>query len=139
MYRKLAWSNTGSIAQIREDGEKIGLRTMYRDQKAGLWKLSDESKHPITASLGRNFAHIQCNGIGTDLAAVDDLGGVHLYSIAGANGRMQKAHEEASASDDHHHSLGAVVGLHWLPLYPAESRVSARVESACSLHEKAMC
>lgn len=122
--RKLAWSNTGSIAQIRDDGRKIVFRTLQQDQKTRTWDLSDESKHPIVAPVGRCFIHVQWNGLGIDLAAADNLGGVHVYSMAGAVGRMQPAHGEIFHSDDHTSDFYAAVGLHWLPLYPAEFRVS---------------
>jgi len=122
--RKLAWSNTGSIVQIQDGGEKITFRTLQRNQKSGEWGLSEESKHLITAAAGRRFVHIQWNGLGIDLAAVDDLGKVQVYSMSGAVGRMQAAQGDAFRIDDAHGSNDALVGLHWLPLYPAELRVS---------------
>ncbi|KAK5134455.1 hypothetical protein LTR08_006502 [Meristemomyces frigidus] len=86
---KLVWSNTGSIAQISKDGSKIFFRTMFRDQTTSAYGLSEESQHPVNAPEGRQFVHLQFSGLGVDLAALDHHGGVHLYTVAGATGRMQ--------------------------------------------------
>lgn len=119
--RRLAWSNTGSIALISADGSEITFRAMIRDKQTGSWIISDDSKHPLKAPEGRRFVHIQFNGIGIDLVAVDDLGHVHLPSLTGALGKMSVA-QAPLARDDTRHELNAIVGLHWLALFPAEFR-----------------
>ena len=73
--RKLAWSSTGSIAQISEDGTEISFRTCVRDQKTGAYKLSNKSKMPVEASNGKFFVHLQFNGLGSDMVAVGKVGG----------------------------------------------------------------
>ncbi|KAF7189771.1 Mediator of RNA polymerase II transcription subunit 16 [Pseudocercospora fuligena] len=118
---KLAWSNTGSIAQISPDGNQITFRTMIRDKKNGAWTISDDSKYPFKAPEGRKFVHIQFSGIGIDLVVVDDAGHVHLPSMIGAIGKMSTTQGEL-ARDDSKHELNAIVGLHWLALFPAEFR-----------------
>jgi len=125
--RKLAWSNTGSIAQISDDCGKITFRTLQRDQKIGTWKTSEASNHAIIAPERRRFVHVQWNGLGIDLAVVDDLGAVRVYSMLGAVGRMHIAQGDFLSQDDHHSGIDAVIGMHWLPLYPNEFRVSQSV------------
>ena len=122
--RKLAWSNTGSLALIRGNGGEITFRTLQRDQTTETWKTSDVSRHSIVAPEGRQFVHVQWSGLGIDLVTVDDLGAVQVYSMAGAIGRMQPAQGDIFSDDDHRSGIDAVVGLHWLPLYPSEFRVS---------------
>lgn len=124
LCRQLAWANTGSIARISEDGSKVTFHAMIRDIKASSWKLSVENKHVIEAPEGRKFVHVQFSGLGMDLAIADHVGGVHMYTLLGALGRM------GPAPGDYQHAVGpltelnAVVGLHFLPLFPTELRVS---------------
>ncbi|KAK6391072.1 hypothetical protein LTR65_004829 [Meristemomyces frigidus] len=118
---KLAWSNTGGIAQISKDGNKITVRTMARDHKTGVHSLSEESRFPIEAPEGRQYVHLHFNGPGVDVAAVDGQGGIHLYTVAGAIGRMQSVPGESAITNGDRSDLDAVVGMHWLPLYPMKT------------------
>jgi mediator of RNA polymerase II transcription subunit 16 len=120
---KLAWSNTGSIAHISEDGSQVGFRVMRRDRKSGQWGIGSESKYPIKAPEGRKLVHIQFSGIGIDLAVVDDLGEVHMFTLTGGLGRMVPAdgsHPDSIARNELH----AVVGMHWLSVWTTEFTVS---------------
>lgn len=126
--RRLAWSNTGSIAQISKDGSKASFRTMIRNQKTGVYKLSDRSKHAVELPEGRHFVHLQFNGLGLELAVIDNHGGIHLCSVAGATGRMQQAAADPTIRDGGRNDLDAVVAMLWLPLYPSEFRVSRQNE-----------
>lgn len=127
-HRKLAWSNTGSTAQIAKDGSKVTFRTIIRDQRTGSYSLSEPSKFPLVAPEGRQYVHLQFNGLGADLAVVDDQGAVHMYAVAGAIGRMQPGPgpDHAAMINGDRSDLDAVVGMHWLPLYPTEFRVSGK-------------
>nr|POF15994.1 mediator of rna polymerase ii transcription subunit 16 [Quercus suber] len=49
------------------------------------------------------------------MAAVDDIGCVHLYMLSGTLGRMQAASSDITGIDSANH-LDTVVGLHWLSL-----------------------
>jgi mediator of RNA polymerase II transcription subunit 16 len=96
---------------------------MRRDKKTGQWGASRESKYPIKAPEGREFVHIQFSGIGIDLAVVDDLGEVHMYTLTGGLGRMVPAD---SNLPEHvaRNELHAVVGMHWLAVWTTEFTVS---------------
>lgn len=122
--RKLAWSNTGSIACISMDGSKIAFRALIRDKKTAMWTMSDESKHPVHAPEGRKFVHIAFSGIGIELAAVDSVGTVHVYSLQSPLSRMVAAYDGVSREAGTKTEADVVVGLHWLPLWSAEFRVS---------------
>lgn len=124
--RKLAWSNTGSIARISADGSKVLFYTLVRDMKPKLWTISAASKFPIAAPEGRTFVHVQFSGIGIDLAIVDSAGMVHMRVMAGALGRMLPAERDPSREIQPKNELDAVVGMHWLCLWPAEFTVSLR-------------
>ncbi|KAI5370099.1 putative mediator complex, subunit Med16 [Septoria linicola] len=119
---KLAWSNTGSIAQIAPNGSSVFFRAMVRHRKTGAWTMSEASKHPIKAPAGRRFVHIQFNGIGIELAVIDDAGAMHMHTLTGALSKMTLANGGELARKNTSHELNAVVGLHWLPLFPAEFR-----------------
>ena len=104
---------------------------MLRDQTTGNWRLSDESKHPVLASEGKKFVHIQFNGIGNDVAVVDHLGILHMYTLShGVLSRMQHVPNGAVQSDGRS-ELDAVVGMHWLPIWPTEFRVSLDKPEIC--------
>lgn len=123
--RKLAWSNTGSIARIPTDGSHITFRAMVKDKKTAMWKISTESKHPIPAPEGRKFVHIAFSGIGIEMAAVDNVGAVHIFSLQGPLSRMVApgGFDAVALSHNSKTEADSVVGLHWLPLYSAEFRV----------------
>ncbi|QIX02065.1 hypothetical protein AMS68_007582 [Peltaster fructicola] len=119
---KLAWSNTGSIARISEDGTTVTFRILERHVKTKTWSLSDESKHSISAPIGCRFVHLAFNLIGQDLALADNLGRLHLHSSSGGNGKMHAAVVDTVPGAEKLSELDAVVGLHWLPQYPYDCR-----------------
>lgn len=100
------------------------FHAMIRDAKAASWKISDENKHVIDAPNGRKFVHVQFSGLGMDLAIADHVGGLHMYTLLGALGRMGPAPGDYQRAAGPMTELNAVVGLHFLPLFPTELRVS---------------
>ncbi|KAK0829182.1 Mediator of RNA polymerase II transcription subunit 16 [Friedmanniomyces endolithicus] len=118
----LAWSNAGYTAEISRIGCAISFRTVIRHQQSGGSTLSEESKHLVPSPEDAHFAHIQFSGPGTELAAADSLGGVHVYTMTGVLGRLQAAPTRTSLKEGQRTELERVVGLHWLQLWPAEFR-----------------
>lgn len=55
---------------------------------------------------------------------VDNFGRVHLYTISGGNGKMHVVANDTVTANDQLNELDTVVGLHWLPQYPLDCRVS---------------
>ena len=121
---KLAYANTGCIAQIRDHGRKIVFRALMRNLKTGIWDLTPESKFPVEAPEGLTFEHLQFSGIGIDLAVVDSRGFVQVYTLIGALGKMRAAPTSVQPIEGAGSDLDAVVGMHWLPLHPMEFKVS---------------
>ncbi|KJX96696.1 RNA polymerase II Mediator complex subunit Sin4 like protein [Zymoseptoria brevis] len=116
---KLAWSNTGSIARISEDGTQVTFHVMRRHRKTGQWCVGRPSRYPLKVPGGREFVHIQFSGIGIDLAVVDDLGIVHMHTLTGGLGRMVPAEGNIS-NHVTRNELHAVVGMHWLAVWTTE-------------------
>ncbi len=104
---------------------------MFRSPKTGKWSLSEPSETPMVAPEGRLFQHIQFSGIGMDLAATDDRGVVHLHTVIGPLGKMFRAPSNITAADTGHSELDVVVGLHWLPTWPNEFKVSCPEDRPC--------
>ena len=125
LCRKLAWANTGSIARISEDGSKVTFHAMMRDAQASSWNISDANKHVIDAPEGRKFVHVQFSGLGMDLAIADHVGGLHMYTLLGALGRMGPAPGDYQRAAGPMTELNTIVGIHFLPLHPTELRVSS--------------
>lgn len=124
---KLLWSNVGYIAQIIDSGRKIALRTTVRNPKTGEWALTDESKHPVEAPEGTKFKHLETSGLGSELAVVDSHGKVLVYSSVHLPlGRLSQIPVQMEDSKSLGSDLDAVVGLHWLAVYPTEFKVEYR-------------
>jgi mediator of RNA polymerase II transcription subunit 16, fungi type len=124
----LAWSNVGNIAHIVDGGRMISLQSVVRDADAMKWTMSKPSETPIVAPEGVWFKHIQFNGFGVDLATTDQHGVVRIYSSAGTLSKMVLAPGNLAGGVGASNDLDAVVGLRFLPTYPAEARVSTMIE-----------
>lgn len=99
-----------------------------RDQKSAKWSLSDTSRDSLQCPNGRRFVHVAFNGVGAEMAATDSQGGIHLYTMVGALNRMQPSPGHSVPAQCDGSDLDVVVGLHWLPIYPTEFRVSLSLE-----------
>ncbi|KAK5159798.1 Mediator of RNA polymerase II transcription subunit 16 [Recurvomyces mirabilis] len=119
---RLAWSNSGNIAHISKHGRHVDLHCVLRDPRSGDWKLSPASKHIITAPEGVKFVHLAFNRAGNELAVVDSVNGLHMYSAGSMLGHMLPAPTDASINDPSRTSLDAAVGVYWLPTYQIDFR-----------------
>jgi mediator of RNA polymerase II transcription subunit 16 len=97
---------------------------MLRHPKTGHWDMTEPSDTPVVAPEGRTFQHIQFSGVGTNMAVADDRGSVHVRYIVGPLGKMPLAVPSIGQFETAGGDLDVVVGLHWLPLWPAEFKVS---------------
>ena len=133
--RKLAWSNTGSIARISPDGLKVTFRVFVEDPKTGAWAPGKESPHPIHASNGSHFVHVQFSNLGHDLAVVDDVGLVHMFIAPTGLGRMHASTTDFAYDRAGRSGNDAVAGLHWLSVWPGEFKVSnIRIRQVSQFH-----
>lgn len=83
----------------------------------------------LAPSDGTRWEHVQFSNLGIDLAAVDTLGRVTIYTLTGALGKMHVAPHNIVQSEFPRSDSDAVVGLHWLPVWPNEFRVSGSDEN----------
>lgn len=100
------------------------FRAMIRDPQTGTWSMSDDSKHPLLAPEGTTWEHLQFSGVGIDLAVADSHGSVYVYTLVGALGKMPLAPSNITRGDIARSDLDAIVGMHWLPVYPTDFKVS---------------
>jgi mediator of RNA polymerase II transcription subunit 16 len=122
--RKLAWSNTGSVARISSDRRKVTFCVFVEDPKTGAWAPGKESPHPIHAPEGSHFVHVQFSSLGHDLVVLDDVGLAHMFIAPTGLGRMHVSATDFGFDRTGRSSMDAVVGLHWVPVWPTEFKVS---------------
>jgi mediator of RNA polymerase II transcription subunit 16 len=94
------------------------------DPKTGAWAPGKDSPHPIRAPEGSRFVHIQFSSLGHDLVVLDDVGLAHMFIAPTGLGRMHANPTDFAVDRTGRNSNDAVVGLHWLPVWPAEFKVS---------------
>lgn len=111
--RKIAWSNTGCIASIANDGCTVILRNLYCDPVTGLWNLSDGDDAKATAQVhnGHTLKHLSWNHNGTDLAVIDTLGNISMSSLLTSVNHSSVSKRCVLGADD---NLSVPVGSMWL-------------------------
>ncbi|KAL8985855.1 MAG: hypothetical protein Q9205_000573 [Flavoplaca limonia] len=111
--QKIAWSNTGCIASIADDGCTAILRNLYCDPTSGLWKLSngDEAKAVVQAHDRHTLKHLSWNHTGTELAVIDNLGNISVSSLLSSINRSSLSSRCVLGAED---DLSAPVGSMWL-------------------------
>ena len=111
--RKVAWSRLGCVAFITGDGRGINVRSVVCGPKDGRWTLSQGYPTPQVSRVhgGLQLCHLSWNHSGTDLAIVDVLGRISVFTFMTALNRLGATRENISDQED---DLGAVVGLIWL-------------------------
>lgn len=102
------------------------------DPKTGAWSPSKDSPHPILAPEGSRFVHVQFSSLGHDLVVLDDVGLAHMFIAPTGLGRMHANPSDIGSDRTGRNSNDAVVGLHWLPVWPAEFKVS--IIASCESH-----
>lgn len=136
-HRKISWSRFGSIASISSDGHNVDIYNYLRDAR-GNWNLSK----PIPLPLGPNgininpIVHVSWSHMGNVLAAVDSRGRISLYIVGFSQGSLSLVRQNFALDPDN--DMHAVVGLHWLPVHPQESKVSlepySEIPTCCLLY-----
>jgi hypothetical protein len=94
------------------------------DPKTGAWAPGKESPHPIHAPDGSHFVHVQFGSLGHDLVVLDDVGLAHMFIAPTGLGRMHVSATDFGFDRTGRSSNDAVVGLHWVPTWPTEFKVS---------------
>lgn len=103
----------GCIAYISPDGTRVNVRHLQCRPSDGKWVLSEESSlGPVTeAHSGSQLIHLSWNETGSELAVVDCLGRVSIYSISMALNSITGLRQASFDSSD---DSNQVVGMMWL-------------------------
>lgn len=101
------------MAYITGDGLGVIIRHLLRSQEDGKWTLSGPYLVPQVGVVhqGVQLCHVLWNQRTLDLAVVDVLGRISVFTIVIAINRLAITRPNISDQDD---DLGAVVGMIWL-------------------------
>lgn len=118
----MAWSRTGSIANITPDGQNLELRFLRRSPDDGSWDLSEPTTCPFVKGLPTiPIVHLVWAGTSSpDLAVIDAVGRVSIVSFSiSLNHPFPQRKWDADPTDDVH----TVVGAYWLNVSPPNQQV----------------
>lgn len=103
----------GCIAYVSPDGARVNVRHLQCRPSDGKWVLSEEfSLGAVTeAHSGSQLVHLSWNETGSELAVVDCLGRVSIYSISMALNSITGLRQATFDSFD---DSNQVVGMMWL-------------------------
>jgi hypothetical protein len=111
--RKVAWSNLGCIAYVKRDGNGVVIRNLLCRPEDGRWTLGGE--FPVSQVSpnddGQQIVHLSWNPSGSELAVVDMLGRLSIFTIYIAVNRLNQSRSSIVDQED---DLGAIVGMSWL-------------------------
>ncbi|KAK7511563.1 mediator complex, subunit Med16 [Phyllosticta citriasiana] len=118
--QKIAWSKSGCVASITRDGRGVNLRAFQRDSSTGKWVLGDASPLEILSSHDEYpLVHVSWGHLGVDLTIIDAAGRVLIFTATQAVDRLKLARDNVTDQESEHN---AVVGLHWLPVAPQQTK-----------------
>ncbi|KAK7193454.1 hypothetical protein DPSP01_000017 [Paraphaeosphaeria sporulosa] len=117
---RIAWSKNGCIAYIVPDGLGVNLRVFSRTGSTEKWDLGTDVQLDIPHQSDEfPLVHLSWSHLGNDLAVVNAAGHVMIFSCAMVLDRMNFTRTELSQPDN---EIDAVVGMHWLAIYPYEQK-----------------
>ncbi|KAM0504405.1 hypothetical protein ACHAP8_002813 [Fusarium lateritium] len=117
----VAWSRTGTIANITPDGQNVELRYLRRSPDDGSWDLSDPTTCPfVNGTPAVPIVHLTWAGTSTpDLAVIDAAGRVIIVSFSiTLNHPFVQRKWDADPIDDVH----TIVGAYWLTVAPSNQQ-----------------
>ncbi|KAM0343821.1 hypothetical protein ACHAPU_008090 [Fusarium lateritium] len=122
----VAWSRTGTIANITSDGQNVELRYLRRSPDDGSWDLSEPTTCPfVKGSPTIPIVHLSWAGTSIpDLAVIDAVGRVAVVSFSiSLNHPFVQRRWDADPIDDVH----AIVGSYWLNVAPTSNQQAYNV------------
>lgn len=123
--RRVAWSTNNCVASIAADGSGVDLRTLVRKPGEGEWVLSQAVPLKVPPLHDESHVvHLSWSSLGSELLVVDAAGHVLIYTNLYALGNMQLTKASNADQDD---ELNAVIGIHWLPVFPVHQRVGDEI------------
>lgn len=101
------------MASITEDGQGVIIRSFLCNAEDGSWDLSRPRplSHINLVHEGQQLIYLSWNPLGTELATVDALGRISIFTMAIAINRLNPTRPGTSDQED---DLGAIVYLTWL-------------------------
>ncbi|KAM0225824.1 hypothetical protein ACHAQD_000783 [Fusarium lateritium] len=117
----VAWSRTGTIANITPDGQSVELRYLRRSPDDGSWDLSEPTTCPfVRGSPTIPIVHLVWAGTSSpDLAVIDAVGRVIIVSFSiTLNHPFVQRKWDTDPTDDMH----TIVGTYWLNVAPANQQ-----------------
>ncbi|KAM0329693.1 hypothetical protein ACHAPQ_006657 [Fusarium lateritium] len=117
----VAWSRTGTIANITPDGQSVELRYLRRSPDDGSWDLSEPTTCPfVKGSPTIPIVHLVWAGTSSpDLAVIDAVGRVIIVSFSiTLNHPFVQRKWDTDPTDDVH----TIVGAYWLNVAPANQQ-----------------
>ena len=111
----MAWSRSGAIAYISENGHKVFLRLLACRANDGNWALNEEkpSNLVIESQDDYTYTHLTWNDLGTDLAIVDSRGRIMTFAMSMA---LNSLSPQKPATIDSYDNVNSPVGLIWLSI-----------------------
>lgn len=111
--RKVAWSRLGCVAYISPDGVRVNVRHLQCRSLDGKWQLSEHSSLAAVTEThgGSQLTHLCWNETGSELAVVDCLGRVSIYSLSMALNCVTGLRQASFDSGD---DSSQIVGMMWL-------------------------
>ncbi|KAJ5637510.1 hypothetical protein N7490_007389 [Penicillium lividum] len=111
--QKIAWSRLGCIAYISADGLRVNVCHLKCRPSDGKWVLSEDT--PLTtvteAHGGTSLVHLSWNETGSEMAVVDCLGRISIYSVSIALNSITAVRQTHFDSSD---DSNQIVGMMWL-------------------------
>ncbi|CAJ0546019.1 Ff.00g094920.m01.CDS01 [Fusarium sp. VM40] len=117
----VAWSRTGTIANITPDGQNVELRYLRRSPDDGSWDLSEPTTCPfVKGSPTIPIVHLVWAGTSSpDLAVIDSVGRVIIVSFSiTLNHPFVQRKWDTDPTDDVH----TIVGAYWLNVAPSNQQ-----------------
>ncbi|KAI9801030.1 MAG: hypothetical protein M1825_003565 [Sarcosagium campestre] len=113
--QRIAWSKLGCVAHITTDGQGFGVRSLLCNSETGKWSLSDDYPVPRAqmAHEGHQIVHLSWHHSGSELAVIDALGGISIYTMVIAMNRLTASRLPIADQED---DLSGVVGMAWMNL-----------------------
>jgi mediator of RNA polymerase II transcription subunit 16 len=100
----------------------VNLRVFSRESSTEKWDLGADVQLDVPHHNDEfPLVHLSWSHLGNDLAVVNAAGHVMIFSCAMVLDRMNFTRTELSQSDN---EIDAVVGMHWLAIYPYEHKVN---------------
>ncbi|KAH9903964.1 RNA polymerase II mediator complex subunit Sin4 [Xylariomycetidae sp. FL2044] len=107
----IAWSKSGTIAAIGNDGQTLQIMYLRADPKDARWNLSEPETVPLPDLVGGPIVHLSWAPVHSELAVIDAVGRVQLLNFhINLNQPTYPRRWDADPVDDLH----SVVGTYWL-------------------------